>query len=92
MAYRSEYITKVLTEIDTATKAKAERKARLADYRGAKLIADGHTALAMRQRGATPSEMLLAIGGSRPRMYKAMRAAIDAEELRVQPAIDPLLM
>ena len=58
---------------------------RLNDHRAAKFIADGRKVLAMRNRGATPSEMQAAIGGSRPRMYKALRAAMDE-------TVDPLLL
>ncbi len=63
---------------------------RLNNYRSAKLLTDGRTALAMRARGARPADMLAAIGGSRPRMYKAIRIALDTDGWKHQ-SVDPLL-
>jgi hypothetical protein len=83
--YKSPTLTRLLAE--QAQRQKANPKPRLADHRAAKLLADGQQALALRNRGVAPADILLAIGGSRPRMYKAIHAAIAAQ----QSAIDPLL-
>ena len=65
---------------------------RLMNCRTIKLIADGRKVLVMRERGASPQEMLQAIGGSRPRMYRAVRAARYASFLGEPVPIDPLLL
>jgi hypothetical protein len=53
---------------------------RMPNYRQTLLIADGRKALAMRERGVAPEDMMLLLGTSRPRLYRAMALcrALDA--------------
>lgn len=51
----------------------------------ARLLSDGRKALALLQSGKNVSDCLMALGSSRARFYRALRAA--AAEL----AVDPLL-
>jgi hypothetical protein len=73
----TEYMRNLMTELEnqSAAKAVAPRKPRRIDRRRALLIADGRKALALRRRGLAPPDVLLVIGGSRARLYKAMDAA-----------------
>jgi hypothetical protein len=65
-----------IQDYERRTAALAQGRQRLTDHRRAKFMADGIKALAMREQGASPAEILAEIGGSRPRMYKAIHAAM----------------
>ena len=60
-------------------------KLRSPDHRTAKLLADGQKALKLRQSGTSPRDMLLVLGCSRARLYRAMAVASQ------QSSGDPLL-
>jgi hypothetical protein len=85
MTYVSPTALKWRAKIEAANAAKLSlsQKSRRPDQRRARLIADGRKALALRKQGMRPMDVLMVIGGSRPRMYKAMDAA---------EAKDPLLL
>jgi hypothetical protein len=65
--------------------------ARRQDHRQIRLLMSGRKALALRKQGMAPMDILMVIGGSRARMYKAMHAA-EREALEPLVSIDPLLL
>jgi hypothetical protein len=56
------------------------------DFQRAQLIADGRKAIAMVKHGASINDVLASIQGSRARLYRAIRIAMQ------QQPIDPLLL
>jgi hypothetical protein len=63
------------------------------DWRRTRLLADGRKALEMRRAGRSPADMLMVLGCSRARLYRAMDAAERAEPMAAArapaPQIDP---
>lgn len=56
------------------------------DWRRAKLLQDGRKALELQTKGIGPSDALMAIGGSRARLYRAIDYARQTDK-----TTDPLL-
>lgn len=84
----TEYIRKLTSELRTADTAKPLERSQ--DWRTAKLLADGRKALAMRAAGRSPSDMLMVMGCSRARLYRAMHRALK-EDSKPTRKRDPLL-
>lgn len=96
----TEFMRELIAKHQTSEaerKLRPPRKLRRTDIRRAQLIADGRKALALRKQGMRPTDVLMVIGGSRPRMYKAMDAAERAADPLTEYnerkfGVDPLLL